>query len=60
MLADTSAPVLDWIAKEGMTHLAIHFEVDVLDPRAFGPVLFNQPGAPADFLYQLAIYRTQA
>jgi arginase len=49
-LADTSSPVVDWIANEGITHLAIHFDVDVLDPTKFGPVLFNQPGAPADFL----------
>jgi arginase len=49
-LADTSVPVLDWIANEGIAHLAIHFDVDVLDPTKFGPVLFNQPGARADFL----------
>lgn len=45
-LATTSSPVLDWIANEGITQLAIHFDVDVLDPRKFGPVLFNEPGAP--------------
>ncbi|MBV9264954.1 MAG: hypothetical protein JO061_02180, partial [Acidobacteriaceae bacterium] len=49
-LNDTSAPVLDWIANEKITHLAIHFDLDVLDPTKFGPILFNQPGAPADFL----------
>jgi arginase len=42
--------VLDWIANEGITQLAIHFDVDVLDPTKFGPVLFNQPDAPADAL----------
>lgn len=47
-LAETSAPVLNWIADEGIAHLAIHFDVDVLDPAKFGPVLFNKPGAPAD------------
>jgi arginase len=50
LLADTSSPVLDWIASKGITHLAIHFDVDVLDPRKFGPVLFNEPGASADAL----------
>jgi arginase len=45
-LATTSAPVLDWIAEQGITHLAIHFDVDVLDPEEFGAVLFNMPDAP--------------
>jgi arginase family enzyme len=49
-LADTSSPVLDWVANEWITHLAIHFHVDVLDPAKFGPVLFNEPDAPADAL----------
>lgn len=47
-LADSSAPVLDWIASEGITHLAVHFDIDVLDPKTFGPVLFNKPDAPPD------------
>jgi arginase len=47
-LADTFSPVLDWITNEGLTHLAIHFDVDVLDPRKFGPVLFNKPDAPPE------------
>jgi arginase len=47
-LADGSSPVVDWIADEGTAHLAIHFDVDVLDPKTFGPVLFNEPDAPAD------------
>jgi len=42
--------VLDWIANEDITHLAIHFDVDVLDPMKFGPVLFNEPGARPDAL----------
>src|SRR4051794_28091997 len=50
MLADSSSPVLDWIASEGIAHLAIHFDVDVLDPTRFGSVLFNDPNAPPDFL----------
>jgi arginase len=49
-LVDTSSPVLDWIASEGIAHLAIHLDVDVLDPTKFGPVLFNEPDAPADAL----------
>ena len=49
-LAETSAPVLDWIASEGIEKIAIHFDVDVLDPAKFGPTLFNKPDAAADFL----------
>jgi arginase len=52
-LADSSSPVLDWIAGEGVTHLAVHFDVDVLDPKKFGPVLFNNPDAPTDALAQV-------
>jgi arginase len=52
-LADTSSPVLDWIASEGIAHLAIHFDVDVLDPRKFGPIVFNNPEAPARFLAEV-------
>lgn len=47
-LANSSAPVLSWISDEGITHLAVHFDVDVLNPKTFGPVLFNKPEAPPD------------
>jgi len=40
--------VLNWIADEGITHVAIHFDVDVLDPRKFGSVVFNKPDSPTD------------
>ncbi len=49
-LAASSAPVLDWIASEDITPVAVHFDVDVLDPKTFGPVLFNNPDAGVDFL----------
>jgi arginase len=47
-LAETSSPVLDWIVGEGIEHLAIHFDLDVLDPSAFLPLTFNKPGLPPD------------
>jgi arginase len=47
-LAETSAPVLDWITSRGIEHLAIHFDLDVLDPSVFRPLLFNKPGLPPD------------
>jgi len=49
-LAESSSHVLDWIASENISHLAVHFDVDVIDPKQFGPVLFNNPDAPADTL----------
>lgn len=49
-LAESSAPVLEWVASEGITQLAVHFDVDVLDPKKFGPLLFNNPDAPPDAL----------
>ena len=49
-LAETSQPVLDWIATQTITHLAVHFDLDVLDPANFPPLLFNKPGIPEDTL----------
>src|SRR3546814_10403254 len=48
VLADSSRPILDWIETEGITHLAVHFDLDVLDPAHFSPLLFNRPGMPED------------
>ena len=45
-LAETSAPVLDWIGEQRIQHVAIHFDLDVLDPSAFRPLTFNKPGLP--------------
>lgn len=42
-IADTSQPVLDWIKAEGITHLAVHFDLDVLHAAHFSPLLFNKP-----------------
>lgn len=47
-IADNSQPILDWIETEGITHLAIHFDLDVLDPAHFSSLLFNKPGVPED------------
>jgi len=46
-MAETSSPVRDWIAGQRIEHLAIHFDLDVLDPSAFRPLLFNKPDLPA-------------
>ena len=43
-LAETSSPVLSWIGEHRIEHLAIHFDLDVLDPMVFRPLTFNKPG----------------
>lgn len=45
-IADSSRPILDWIKAEGIIHLAAHFDLDVLDPAHFSPLLFNKPDQP--------------
>lgn len=42
-LKQSSAPVLQWIKDVGIEHVAIHFDVDVLDPKFFRSQLFNNP-----------------
>ena len=42
-----SAPVLNWFASTGAKHLAIHLDLDVLDPTLFRALLFANPKTPA-------------
>ena len=42
-LADTSEPVLEWLSSTGAKHLAIHLDLDVLDPKLFRSLLFSNP-----------------
>lgn len=42
-LATTSQPVLDWIRDADITHLSIHLDLDVLDPKLFRSLLFANP-----------------
>jgi arginase len=48
-LLNGSAPVVDWMSQRKIKHLAIHFDLDVLDPNFFRPLLFNLPELPAVF-----------
>lgn len=41
-----SKPVLDWFKSTGAKHLAIHFDLDVLNPSVFRGLLFAKPNAP--------------
>lgn len=45
-LAHSSEPVLQWFRSTGAKHLAIHLDLDVLDPSGFRSLLFANPQAP--------------
>ncbi|GHB34598.1 arginase family protein [Salinicola rhizosphaerae] len=45
-IGDDSMAIIDWIEARGIRHLAIHFDLDVLDPSHFRSVLFADPTAP--------------
>lgn len=45
-LAQSSEPVLKWFRSTGAKHLAIHLDLDVLDPNGFRSLLFANPEAP--------------
>ncbi|RYG70649.1 arginase family protein [bacterium] len=42
-LAQSSEPVLEWLRSTGAKKLAIHFDLDVLDPTLFRSLLFANP-----------------
>jgi len=44
-LADDNAPVIEWLRATGARHVAIHFDLDVLDADLFRSLTFNKPGA---------------
>ncbi|MET3899534.1 arginase [Devosia sp. UYZn731] len=46
-LVGTSEPVLAWLRATGAKHLAVHFDLDVLDPTLFRSLTFSKPGEPA-------------
>jgi len=45
-LAHTSQPVLDWLQDIHARHLAVHFDLDVLDASLFRALLFANPEDP--------------
>ena len=49
-LAIDSSAILTWIREEGIDHLAIHLDVDVLDPASFRSVLFAEPDPEINWL----------
>jgi arginase len=49
-LQNDSTPVLEWIAENNIKYLAIHLDLDVLDPTTFRSVLFAEPEPEIDWL----------
>ena len=47
-LAVSAQPVLDWARASGKKRIAIHFDLDVLDPALYDFLLFNDPDATPD------------
>ncbi|UWU25176.1 arginase family protein (plasmid) [Rhizobium sp. CB3060] len=47
-LIDTSQPVIEWLRSTGARHVAIHFDLDVIDPVQFRSLNFAMPNAPSD------------
>ncbi|WP_342753230.1 arginase family protein [Shouchella clausii] len=45
-LANSTASIKKWIKESDIKHLAIHLDLDVLDPKAFRSLLFANPEAP--------------
>ncbi|WP_411551510.1 arginase family protein [Paenibacillus lautus] len=45
-LKNSTAPIKAWIKERGIKHLAIHLDLDVLDPKAFRSLLFANPAEP--------------
>ncbi|MCX8280131.1 arginase family protein [Phyllobacterium sp. 0TCS1.6C] len=46
-LAGDSQPVLAWLRATGAKHVAVHFDLDVLDANLFRSLTFAKPGRPA-------------
>ncbi|HWL03397.1 MAG TPA: arginase family protein [Xanthobacteraceae bacterium] len=47
-LNQTSKPILDWVKADDIRHIAIHFDLDVLDPKAFRSIFFGEPEPEID------------
>lgn len=47
-LAQSSDSVIEWLRSSGVRHLAIHLDLDVLDPAQFRALLFANPQDPPD------------
>lgn len=48
-LTKSTASIKEWIKESGIKHLAVHLDLDVLDPKAFRSLLFANPEGPYTF-----------
>ncbi|PUA36391.1 arginase [Paenibacillus elgii] len=48
-LMNSTESLKEWIKESGIKHLAIHLDLDVLDPKVFRSLLFANPEAPYNF-----------
>ncbi|WP_025718513.1 arginase family protein [Paenibacillus sp. 1-18] len=48
-LTNSTASIKEWIKESSIKHLAIHLDLDVLDPKAFRSLLFANPEAPYNY-----------
>ncbi|MFC9708692.1 arginase family protein [Paenibacillus sp. NPDC056933] len=48
-LANSTESIKEWIKESGIKHLAIHLDLDVLDPKTFRSLLFAKPEEPYIF-----------
>ncbi|KAF6568852.1 arginase family protein [Paenibacillus polymyxa] len=48
-LTNSTESIKEWIKESGIKHLAIHLDLDVLDPKAFRSLLFANPEAPYNY-----------
>ncbi|MDQ0050700.1 arginase [Paenibacillus polymyxa] len=48
-LTNSTESIKDWIKESGIKHLAIHLDLDVLDPKTFRSLLFANPEAPYNY-----------
>jgi arginase len=44
-LIDSSEPVVEWLRSTEARHVAIHFDLDVIDPAEFRSLYFARPNA---------------
>lgn len=48
-LTNSTESIKEWIKESGIKHLAIHLDLDVLDPKTFRSILFANPEAPVNY-----------
>jgi arginase len=58
-LAESAEPVMQWLRATGAGHVAVHFDLDVLDPALYDFLLFRDPSAKPEAFCGVAKGRMQ-